>query len=300
MLAKDGWKAHKGFDFGKLVRKNKWRLLQDTSVLGFCFEERMHTCDGCDHESLSQTLVRDLHAPKALARLAGQLGMDEEDKDRFVQMWEGRLKSWTLENILELTQLYLSVDRADVGFDFMTLEQTCREMWKKVLPIKGCEELNLQVLVQAVFTILRAADAGRAVGNELFLDVELKHKAPAFYEMWSLIQDHCREKMGTGREGEMEGFASEQGIASLMMMYGERSRFRTEVLGPQVPSFFRNWPPELLAESASLTMAERDLLAEDGRASTADEDDQVSTAEEDDQASTAEEDDQASAGDAQC
>ncbi|KAJ0117351.1 hypothetical protein J7T55_003765 [Diaporthe amygdali] len=274
--------------FRSFINYKRWRPLRDNSVLGTFISSRMNCCDvhrAAAHDNFME-MVRTMHSQDALNRLARMLDMGEDQTKAFVATWTSRLQSWTLQDILELTQMYLAVDLADVGFDWAALDSTCSEMWKEAYPLlrikhsdarddedylcshEDCD-VGSQPSTWTTVILSQAAEVEINLPSKKKRDLtvfaeELQKGSPAFMKLWSLIQEHCRKRVNASLgSGIFSSFAAEQGLIKLLDTRRE-TPYPARIVAPHVHKCFKGYPEELVKQSSSMILAEKILASDPG------------------------------------
>lgn len=270
------------------INYSKWRPLKDNSVLGEFISSRMNRCD-VHHASAQDNfmeMIRTMHTPDALSRLARLLDKSKDEAVDFVATWTSRLRSWTLKDILELTQMYLAVDIADIGFDWPAMDSTCSEMWKEAFPVlraghpdaeddgdhhcdhEACDvgtqpsTWTTMILSQAAEVEIKLSEKKKK--NPAVFAEELEKASPAFMKLWSLIQAHCRKRVNTALgHGIFSSFAAEEGLVKLLDTRNEKP-YPARVVAPHVRKCFKGYPEDLAKQSSSMILATRVLASDDG------------------------------------
>lgn len=263
------------------INFKKWRPLKDNSVLGGFISSRMNCCDV--HHELAQDnfmdMIRMMHTPAALSRLASMLGMSQDEASDFVWTWTSRLASWTLTSILELTQMYLAVDLADNEFDWAALDSVCSEMWREASPLlqvkhpsshddddlpcdhKACElgpepSTWTTVVLSQVAEVEINLSAKKKRDPAVFAE-ELEQGSPAFMKLWTLIQAHCQKRVNAALgNGVFSSFAAEAGLVKLLDIR-EDAPFPALVVAPHVQKCFEGYPEDIAEHSAAMILAKR-------------------------------------------
>lgn len=270
------------------INYSKWRPLKDSSVLGEFISSRMNRCD-VHHASAQDNfmeMIRTMHTPDALSRLARLLDKSKDEAVDFVATWTSRLRSWTLKDILELTQMYLAVDIADIGFDWPAMDSTCSEMWKEAFPVLRVRNSNAEddgdhhcdqeacdvgtqpstwttmILSQAAEVEIKLSEKKKK--NPAVFAEELEKASPAFMKLWSLIQAHCRKRVNTALgHGIFSSFAAEEGLVKLLDTRNEKP-YPARIVAPHVRKCFKGYPEDLAKQSSSIILATRVLASDDG------------------------------------
>lgn len=234
------------------IDTKKWRPLNDNSVLGEFFEHRLHTCSKyCKvvHENFKEQ-IQEMYSAPALNRLAIQLNIDEDKRKKFVGKWVQRLHSWTLSEILELTQMYLSVDLIDVGFNWDGLSNRCTSMWEKVAPIlrKGrtLRDTRRSPIIWTTTLLCDAAEAERCARKKrISQEEELKKQTPALTKLWELIQEltvDFDKKPFPGGPVDQYCYAAERSLVELLVMNGGETEYPRKLVVPHLQDWFKGWP----------------------------------------------------------
>lgn len=270
------------------INYRKWRPLKDNSVLGAFISSRMHCCDV--HHAIAQDnfmeMIRTMHTPDALSRLARLLDMSQDETKAFVATWTSRLHNWTLKDILELTQMYLAVDLADIGFDWAALDSTCSEMWKEAFPLlqvkhssagedgdhhcdhEACD-VGIQPSTWTTMILSQAAEVEIDLSEKKKKDrgvfaQELEKGSPAFMKLWSLIQAHCRKRVNRALgQGIFSSFAAEEGLVKLLDTRNEKP-YPARIVAPHVQKCFKGYPEDLAKQSSSMVLAKRVMASDTG------------------------------------
>lgn len=270
------------------VNYRKWRPLKDNSVLGGFISSRMNCCNY--HHEIAQDnfmeMIRTMHTPEALMRLARLLDMGQDEAKAFAATWISRLHSWTLTDILELTQMYLAVDLADIEFDWPALDSTCSEMWKEAFPLlqvkhsgpegdgdHPCEheacDVGIQPSTWTTMILSQAAEveinlSDKKKRNLAVFAEELEKGSPAFMKLWSLIQAHCRKRVNTPLgHGIFSSFAAEQGLVKMLDTRNEKP-YPARIVAPHVHKCFEGYPEDLAKQSSSMILAKKVLASDTG------------------------------------
>ena len=268
------------------IHYKKWRPLKDNSVLGRFISSRMNCCDV--HHAIAQDnfmeMIRTMHTPDALSRLTRMFRKSQVEAEAFVATWTSRLHSWTLKDILDLTQEYLKVDLADVGFDWEALDSTCSEMWKEAFPLlrikhsdarddgdHPCDHEDCDVGTQpstwTTMILSQAAEVEINLSDKKKKDAtlfskELETASPAFMKLWSLIQAHCRRRVNTALgHGIFSSFAAEESLVKLLDTRDEKP-YPARIVARHVHECFKGYPEDLAKQSSSMILAQR-VLASD-------------------------------------
>lgn len=271
-----------------VINFKKWRPLKDNSVLGRFFSSRMNCCDV--HHAIAQDnfmeMIRTMHTPEALSRLARLLDMSQDDAMTFVRTWNSRLHSWTLKDILELTQMYLAVDLADIGFDWPALDSTCSEMWREALPLlhikhsdtgqdgdSDCDheacDFGTQPTTWTTMILSQAAEveinlSEKKKKNSTVFGEELEKGSPGFTKLWSLIQAHCRKRVNTALgHGIFSSFAAEECLVRLLDTRNEKP-YPARIVAPHVHKCFKGYSEDLAKQSSSMILAKRVMASDTG------------------------------------
>lgn len=270
-----------GFRF--FINLKKWRPLKDNSVMGPFITSQMHCCDMHRAESRDHYLemIRNMHSKDSLSRLARLLNMSQHATETFVASWTSRLHSWTLSDILELTQIYLAMDLADIGFDWEAFDSTCSYMWKEAQPLirikhsredaDACDHEDCDVGNQpshwATVILSQAAAVENSLSskkrsNPTIFAEELEKGSPAFMKLWSLIQQHCRKRVNINLgHGIFSRYAGEDCLVKLLDTRNGSS-YPAIIVAPHVHKCFEGYPEHLAKQSASIVLAEK-VLAND-------------------------------------
>lgn len=263
------------------INFKKWRPLKDNSVLGAFISSRMNCCDV--HHELAQDnfmdMVRMMHTPAELSRLASMLGMSQDEASHFVWTWTSRLASWTLTSILELTQMYLAVDLADIEFDWAALDSVCSEMWREASPLlqvkhpsggdgddlpcdhKACE-LGTQPSTWTTFVLSQVAEveinlSAKKKRDPAIFAEELEKGSPTFMKLWSLIQAHCQKRVNAALgNGVFSSFAAEAGLVKLLDTRMD-APFPALIVASHVQKCFEGYPEDISEKSAAMILAKR-------------------------------------------
>lgn len=231
-------------------------------------------------------MIRTMHTPDALTRLARLLDMSQDEAEAFVVTWTSRLHSWTLKDILELTQMYLAVDLADIEFDWAALDSTCSEMWRDAFPLlqvkhSGTEDdgdhpckheacdVGIQPSTWTTIILSQAAEVEINLSEKKKKDLavfagELEKGSPAFMKLWSLIQAHCRKRVNTALgHGVFSSFAAEECLVKLLDTRNEKP-YPARIVAPHVHKCFKGYPEELAKQSSSMILAKRVMASDTG------------------------------------
>ncbi|PSR81307.1 hypothetical protein BD289DRAFT_454891 [Coniella lustricola] len=258
----------------------------DCSQLGKYHCRRLYSCysHATEERDNFKDMIRDMYGKPALSRLAKQLGMDPEHSEQgrdFVNNWAGRLQTWTPEAVLELTQLYASVDMADVCFDWETLDQTCEKLCNKMTEALRANCCGFHRNIESTFyqheylpdLLVRLTSAARELGppssarrNDEYssrLMEKLNKKVPWFAAFWAEVQGYCTQQTkvpGCDRDdNEMHAFVGERGIAALFYFDSHQSVARnpSKLVIRQYKACFRGWPDQLFEQSTSKKLADK-------------------------------------------
>ncbi|KAI3395818.1 hypothetical protein diail_831 [Diaporthe ilicicola] len=270
------------------VNHKKWRPLKDNSVLGSFIKTRTNCCEihQADAHDNFMEMIRVMHRPDSLLRLARFLNMSQDEAKTFVTTWTNRLHSWTLMDILELTQMYLAVDLADVGFDWAVLDDTCSQMWKEARPLLriqhsdsrddgdgDCDHEDCNVGRQpsnwTTILLSQAAEvevnlSSKKKNNPAVFAEELEKGSPTFMKLWSLIQEHCRRRVNTNLgHGIFSSYAAEECLIKLLDTRNE-APYPARIVAPHVRKCFEGYSENLLEQSSSMKLAEKILAGNPG------------------------------------
>lgn len=269
------------------INFKKWRPLKDNSVLGRFISSRMNCCE-VHHEIAKDNfmeMIQMMHTPEALSRLARLLDMGQDEAANFVRTWTSRLRNWTLKDILELTQMYLAVDLADIGFDWAALDATCSEMWREAYPFlrvkhssngddghRSCDHESCDVGTQpstwTTVILSQAAEVELNLSAKKKKDLtvfaeELEKGSPAFMKLWSLIQAYCRKRKNTALgNGIFSSFAAEDCLVKLLDTREEPAAYPARIVAPHVHKCFKGYSEALAKQSSAMILARR-ILASD-------------------------------------
>jgi hypothetical protein len=273
------------------INFKKWRPLKDNSVMGRFISSRINCCHL--HHELAQDnfmeMIRMMHSPEALSRLALMLDMSQDEASNFTSTWTRRLVSWTLTDILELAQMYLAVDLADIGFDWVRLDSVCSEMWKEASPLlqtkhsggqdeddNSCNheacDLGTQPSTWTTVILSQVAEVELKLSSKMKKNAavfanELEKGSPAFMKLWSLIQAHCQKRINTVLgNGIFSSFAAEEGLIKLLDTRHE-TPYPARIVAPHVHKCFQGYPEHLANQSSAMILAKR-VIGKHGRVHT--------------------------------